>query len=102
MAVLNSARRPIAKLCEDVEIYPQIMENIHDIDTSLADTKKTQKAVKDAIKTIGKDSLVLIRKSGTEPVIRVTVSHKDRETVNKTIDSLKNIILEQQEGISHE
>ena len=102
MEVLNNQRRSIDKVCETVEIYPQTMENIHDIDTSLADTKKTQKAVKDTLKALGKDALVLIRKSGTEPVIRVTVSHRDRETVDKTIDSLKKVILEQQEGISHE
>jgi phosphoglucosamine mutase len=97
MEVLNKKRRSIDTVCENVEIYPQTMENIHDIDTSLADTKKTQKAVKDTLKRLGKDSLVLIRKSGTEPVIRVTVSHRDRETVDRTIDSLKAIILEQKE-----
>ncbi len=102
MDVINKARRPIDKLCETVEVYPQVMENIRDIDTSLADTKKTQKAVKDTLKTLGKDSLVLIRKSGTEPVIRVTVSHRDRDTVDETITKLKTIILEQQEGITDE
>ncbi|MFP4078047.1 MAG: phosphoglucosamine mutase [Candidatus Izemoplasmataceae bacterium] len=92
MHVIHTERRPIHALCEDVEIFPQITENIRDVDKSVVGKKAVKKAVKDMKKALGKDALVLIRPSGTEPVIRITVSHQDEATVNKAIETLRAII----------
>ncbi len=102
MEVIHKERRPISALCENVEIYPQITENIRDIDKSVVESKTVKKAVKDMKRALGKDALVLIRKSGTEPVVRITVSHREENAVKEAIASLRTVITNEGRDGDHE
>ncbi len=94
MEVLNDTQLPLSVLASDVKMYPQVLKNVEvdDKDETLEDD-----AVKDAVKKceeeLGTDGRVLLRKSGTEPVLRVmseAATYKDCEKyVDLIIDAMK-------------
>lgn len=78
---------PIAKLCEDVKLYPQYTQNVRvkDKNAALSDTAVLEKkqGLEEALNGKGR---ILLRKSGTEPVVRVMVeSESDSEGIAKQL-----------------
>lgn len=88
------SKMSLSKLASPVTIYPQVTKNIvvKDKDAVLADTDIKAK-LEEIEKALGTDGRILLRKSGTEPVIRVMVesdSHKKCENyANDIIDIIK-------------
>lgn len=88
---------PIAKLCEDVKLYPQYTQNVRvkDKNAALSDTAVLEKkqGLEEALNGKGR---ILLRKSGTEPVVRVMVeSESDSEGIAK---KLADFIIERGHG----
>jgi len=94
LKILHESRRTIASLVEEVEIYPQKTENIEGVDKGVVEHKDVKLAVKNVKKKLGADSLLLVRPSGTEPVVRITVSHKDEAMIDEAIQTLKETIVD--------
>ncbi len=95
LKILHETRRTIASLVKDVEIYPQKTENVKNVDKKVVENKRLKQATKDVKKKFGADSLLLVRPSGTEPVVRITASHKDEAILDEAIETLKTIIVEE-------
>ena len=55
-----------------------------------------QTALNDAKKTLGENSNLIARKSGTEPVIKLRIEGKDEQTVTRLAKHLKQLILQYQ------
>jgi phosphoglucosamine mutase len=72
-----------------VKIYPQVLKNVRvtDKDTTLND-ERVQKAVSDAEKRLGANGRVLLRKSGTEPVLRVMAEAPTKEECEENVDAI--------------
>ena len=70
-------------------MYPQVLKNVEvdDKDETLAD-KAVKKAVLDAEKFLGETGRVLLRKSGTEPVLRVMAEATTIEDAEKAVDNM--------------
>jgi len=98
LRILHETRRTLASLVEDVEIYPQQTVNVKDVDKGVVDDKDVKQEVKNLKKRLGTDSLLLVRPSGTEPVVRITVSHRDENLVEETIERLQALILKKGGG----
>ncbi len=94
LKVMHEKRQTLASLVKGVKIYPQKMQNVAGVDKDVVNDKEVKAAVKEAGRQLGADSLLLVRPSGTEPVVRITVSHKDAALVDETIDKLETIIRE--------
>jgi len=94
LKILHEKRCTLASLIEDVEIYPQKTFNIEDVDKSVVEDKAIKQKIKSNKKRMGEDSLLLVRPSGTEPVVRITASHKDSSLIDEVIEDLKNTIEE--------
>lgn len=70
-------------------MYPQVLINLRtDIKINPDNHEKIQKAVKDVEKILGANGRVLLRASGTEPLIRVMVEGVDEALVNKCANQL--------------
>ncbi len=71
---------------------PQILENVTVKDKEIINTKKCKYAIRSAIKFMGKDGRLLVRKSGTEPKIRIMAESHNKRLITKCINLIKRSI----------
>lgn len=94
MEVIMEKKQTLEKLCEDVKIYPQLLKNVRVTDKKTArENPAVQKAVESVKAALGSDGRILVRESGTEPVIRVMVEASTDEIcenyVNQVVEVMK-------------
>ena len=89
MSVLIDTQLPLSVLASEVTMYPQILKNVvvDDKDGTLADPA-VQASVERCTAELGADGRVLLRKSGTEPVLRVMSEAGTLEECEKQVDSI--------------
>jgi len=77
---------------KEVEMYPQQMVNIKDVNKEVLKHPSIIKLIEDVKKDLTDDSLLLVRPSGTEPLVRVTISCKDISKLESNMNLLVNEI----------
>ena len=85
-------RKKASKLLNVFKPLPQILENIKVKDKKIIDTFKCIKAIKKANKLMGNKGRILVRKSGTEPKIRIMAESNDKVLISKSIKLIKKSI----------
>ena len=96
MEVMLEKKQSLAKLCSEVKIYPQLLKNIRVTDKKTArENPEVQKAVAAVAEALGDDGRILVRESGTEPVIRVMVEADTDEICEKYVNQVIDVIKEQ-------
>ena len=93
LRILQEEKQSLAQLIGDVELYPQMTKNVKNVDKSVCDHPVLLKTIEKVKAKLNEPSLVLIRPSGTEPVVRITVSTKSKEAMHEAITILENTIL---------
>ena len=90
----------LSKLAEPVKLYPQCMKNIRvkNKEAVLSD-KDVLVEVSEVEKLIAGNGRVLLRPSGTEPVIRVMIECESEEKCNDYVDRIINVIAEGGHGV---
>ncbi len=84
MEVMLEKKTTLSKLAEPFTVYPQVLENIRVADKRMVqEDSDVQAAVAQAAQALGNDGRILVRESGTEPLIRVMVEAGDEETCKK-------------------
>lgn len=73
------------------EFFPQILLNVHVNEKNL-EKENVKNVIELVEKELGEDGRVLVRASGTEPVVRVMVEGKDKEIVNSFANKIADII----------
>ena len=97
---LCDTKSTLAKLAEPVKLYPQYMKNIRVKDKAAALADKGVLAEKDAVeKLIGGKGRVLLRQSGTEPVIRVMVESETEESCVAYAERIAAKVIEGGHGV---
>lgn len=87
MEVMLEKKLPLSKLGEPVVIYPQVLENVRVKDKRVVMSAPiVLEAVKKAEEMLGGNGRMLVRESGTEPLVRVMAEAADVETCKKCID----------------
>ena len=71
---------------------PQILENIEVKDKSIIDSVSCKKSIKLASKIINGKGRLLVRKSGTEPKIRIMAESNNKKLIKKCIDIIKRTV----------
>ena len=91
LEVLFSMRKgkKASELFNTFEVTPQILENLEVKDKSIIDSKKCKKAIKKSEKLIQKQGRMLVRKSGTEPKIRIMGESNNIVLLKRCIDIVK-------------
>ena len=94
LEVLFSLRKgkKASKLLNVFKPLPQILENIFVKDKNIIDKNKCKNAIKKANKLMGYNGRILVRKSGTEPKIRIMAESHDRSLILKCIKIIKRSI----------
>ncbi|XMB72397.1 phosphoglucosamine mutase [Mycoplasmatota bacterium WC30] len=86
--ILEEKKTNISSLIEDVVFYPDKLVNLRDIDKSLVSDKRIIALVRKIEKALNGFGKVLVRASGTEPLVRISASAKTIEEVNDIIDTI--------------
>ena len=99
MEVILEKKQSLAKLCEEVKIYPQLLKNVRVTDKKTArENPAVQKAVEEVGAALGSEGRILVRESGTEPVIRVMVEAASDEICEKYVNQVVEVI--EKEGLT--
>ncbi len=89
MQAMISKDVPLSKLVEAFEVYPQVLKSVRVGDKEQAlGHPEVQQAIKAAADTLGNDGRVLVRKSGTEPVIRVMAEAPSKDQCEHCVSSV--------------
>ena len=95
MEVMLAKKKLMSELTAPLKIYPQVLENIRVTDKKAAQNDPAvQEAVSRVAEALGDTGRILVRESGTEPVVRVMVEAPDHDTCQKYVDEVVNVICE--------
>ena len=93
MQVIMSRGKKLSELAAPLVVYPQVLENVRVKDKSAAQADpEAQAAVKLAAEALGDTGRILVRESGTEPLVRVMVEAENEDICHKYVDSVVDII----------
>ena len=93
MEVIMARKKKLSELTADLSIYPQVLENVrvHDKAAAQADVD-VQAAVESVAEALGDTGRILVRESGTEPLLRVMVEAESEELCRKYVDQVVEIV----------
>ena len=95
MEVMLAKDKPLSALAAPVEIYPQVLKNVRVKSKPEAQNDPdVQSIITSVEKVLGKDGRILVRESGTEPVIRVMVEAGTDDICEKYVDDVIDVIRE--------
>ena len=95
MEVMLEKKEPLSRLAAPLVIYPQVLKNVRVKDKNAAqDDPAVQEAAKKVAEQLGSDGRILLRQSGTEPLVRVMVEAKDLETCEDCVEQVVRVIEE--------
>ena len=95
--VIRATGKTLDELADEIEIYPQVLKNVT-VSTfgklRLNDDEDIKIAIRQAENELGEDGRVLVRASGTEPLVRVMVEGKNQEEIEKLADMICEVVKE--------
>lgn len=101
MEVMLEEKQSLGKLAEPVTIYPQLLKNVRVRDKKTAREDKDVMAAVDAVADkLGSEGRILVRESGTEPVIRVMVEAPDDATCEKYVSEVVDVIYQKGHAVA--
>jgi phosphoglucosamine mutase len=93
MEVIMARKTTLSKLAEPVHIYPQVLINVKVKNNAAVKSDEDVTAVvKEAEKALGDNGRILVRESGTEPLIRVMVEAQTQEVCKQFADKVVEVI----------
>lgn len=93
MEVMLESKAPLSELLKDITIFPQLMKNVkvHN-KKAVKDDQKVMEVVAEVEKELGDDGRILVRESGTEPVVRVMVEASTQELCQTMVDRVIEVM----------
>ena len=93
MEVMMAKKKKLSQLTEDLHIYPQVLVNVMVKDKAVAQADAdVQAAISKVAERLGDTGRILVRESGTEPLIRVMVEAETKEICHTYVDEVVSII----------
>ena len=93
MEAMLGKKQSLGKLASEVEIFPQVLKNVKVKDKKAAqDDAAVQAEVAKVTESLGDDGRILLRQSGTEPVVRVMVEAPSLEICEKYVDQVIQVM----------
>ena len=93
MEVMLAKEKPMSELAAPCKFYPQVLKNVRvKSKPDAQNDPDVQAAVKKVADELGEDGRILVRESGTEPVIRVMVEAGSDEVCEKYVDQVIEVI----------
>ena len=96
LEVMLAQKKKMSQLSEGLKIYPQVLKNVRVKSKPEAQNDPVvQAAVAAVAEKLGESGRILVRESGTEPVIRVMVEAPSKKTCQECVDEVVDVICAQ-------
>ena len=96
LAQMSSTGKSLQELASAMTVYPQVLINVPEVDKSKVNSDpELQKVVQEAKSELGETGRVLLRASGTEPLVRVMVEAQDAGTAQSWAERIARIVEKQ-------
>lgn len=93
MEAMIEAKSDLKSLVRDLKIFPQVLINVRVKDkNTVLDNEAVKKSIDEVEKTLSDSGRVLVRKSGTEPLIRIMVEAQNQELAEKSANKIVTTI----------
>jgi phosphoglucosamine mutase len=92
LEVMARSGKPLSELARVMEVYPQTLINVPVEDRNLAGSEPVRKAVARAEEQLGSEGRILLRPSGTEPLVRVMVEHPDEVVCREICEEVAAVV----------
>ena len=94
LACVKRAGKPVSEVCRKFEPVPQVLKNVRFSGGKPLESAPVKAAIEDARNQLGKNGRLVIRPSGTEPLIRVMAEGDDSTLVEKIVNGIVDVIAE--------
>ena len=95
MQAMCGKKCKLSELAKDMKTYPQILKNVRVTDKKIVlNDEDVLSAVNAAENALGTNGRVLVRPSGTEPLLRIMVEAQTKEICSKHIDDIEKVVRE--------
>ena len=92
MAVVKAENRPVSDVCRKFEPVPQILQNVRYSDGLPLEAAPVKEAIADGESRLGNGGRLVIRKSGTEPLIRIMAEGDDETLIRKVVNDIAGAV----------
>ena len=95
--VIRTTGKSLKELADEIEIFPQVLTNVKVSALGklrLKEDPEITHATEEAKKELGSDGRVLVRSSGTEPLVRVMIEGKDKEQITHLANQIAEVVRE--------
>lgn len=93
LAIMKKRKKPLSELATIMESFPQVLKNVRmSTRVPIETIPNFLKTVEKMEQKLGKNGRILVRPSGTEPLIRVMVEGRDNVEINAIADELCELI----------
>ena len=97
LELLSKCKRPLSQLVKDIPDFPQLLVNVKITENKKGLWDKTQKItdiIAQAEQAMGENGRILVRESGTEPLVRVMIEGKDEKEVRHWTNLIADTVRE--------
>ena len=97
LTVLKESGKTLKALADEMRVYPQVLYNVRVSNygrVRFPDDKEIQTAIQSAEAELGDTGRVLVRASGTEPLVRVMLEGEDEEKIRTLGESIAEVVRE--------
>jgi phosphoglucosamine mutase len=92
LAVVKRRMKPVSEVCHKFEPIPQVLKNVRFKAGRPLEEERVTRAIEDGRRKLGNNGRLVIRLSGTEPVVRVMGEGDDRDLVEQIVDQVCDVL----------
>jgi phosphoglucosamine mutase len=92
LAVLKEADKPMSALARQFEPVPQLLENVRFAKGRPLESQEVRKVIADAEQRLNGSGRIVVRASGTEPLIRIMAEGDDAQLVGQVVSEIAGVV----------
>ncbi len=92
LAVIKKKNKPVSEVCHRFEPLPQVMRNVRYRSGKPLENSKVRSAIADAESRLNGQGRLVVRPSGTEPVIRIMGEGDDKAMIEEVVDGIAEVV----------